>query len=297
MNFLIFLFFFTGIAIGVGILWYGIRKQDKKPKEKKIFDAESSQLVKYYKKLSALRNFWVYVIFGAIGGVVVGLLTGWPVMGICIFISTIGGFWLFGSKAVRDAHIAKTQAIATWTEMIRDTIAGAAGLEEALIATGHLAPAPIAPEIRKFLNYLEYQSLDEALTHLGEILEHPSADLVVVSLANAARTQAENLSDVLTRLAVSIRGDVTMRVRVEVGRAKIITSSKIVVTVSALTILYLIFFAQGILEPYGTIGGQLWLLVVFGVFWVGGWLLHFYGQIELPERFLSRKKATYEEEL
>ncbi len=295
MDSLVFIIALGGIAVGLLVIGSGMRQKDAPVKQAET-SAAVSQLSVFLKNLTARKNFSLYFIFGIAGGAIVGVLTGWPIMGLGIFASTVAGFWLFGSKSDREAHIARTEAIATWTEMIRDTIAGAAGLEEALIATGPLAPEPIAPEIQEFLNRLDYQPLDEALIYLGELLNHPSADLVVISLANSARLQAQNLGDVLTRLAASIRGDVTMRVRVEVGRAKIATSSKIVVGVSALTIVYLLFFARGLLEPYESAGGQLWLLVVFGVFWLGGWLLNFYSRIELPERFLARKSLDRQEQ-
>lgn len=291
---LAYIFNFGGIIVGLIILWSGIR-HNKPRKASQTAERKKLDIATYIQKAFERKNFVFYLTFGIIAGASIGYLTKWPVMGIGIFISSVGGSWLFGSKATRDAHIAKTEAIATWTEMIRDTISGAAGLEEALKATGPLAPAPIAPEVQQFLNRLEYQPLDEALVYLGEILEHPSADLVVVSLANSARLQAQNLGEVLTRLAISIRGDVSMRIRVEVSRSKIITSSKIVVVVSIATIGYLLVFARGLLEPYKSLGGQFWLFIVFGVFWLGGWLLNFYGRIELPERFLSRRKVTERE--
>ena len=290
MDTLVYAIMCAGLLLGFLTLWWGIRGKKLTESEP---EADEVLLPKrdFLERLSEFRRrrgFFIYLAVGVVGGISVGLITGWPIMGIGIFISAVLSSALFGSKQDRQRHIAKTEAIATWTEMVRDTISGAAGLEEALTVTGPLAPIPIAKEVRQFLNRLEYQPLDEALVHLGRSLKHPSADLVVVSLVNATRMQAQNLGDVLSRLAESIRGDVRMRVRVEVGRAKIITSSKLVVGISIVTIVYLLAFARGLLEPYETLGGQLWLLVVFGVFWIGGWLLHHYGQIALPERFLSR---------
>ena len=39
---------------------------------------------------------------------------------------------LFGGRAAREAGVARTEAIATWTEMLRDTIGAAHGLEAAI---------------------------------------------------------------------------------------------------------------------------------------------------------------------
>src|SRR5262249_36955946 len=53
---------------------------------------------------------------------------------------------LGGSRAV-DVVVARTEAIATWTEMLRDTIGAAHGLESAIAATAPVAPGPIHDEI------------------------------------------------------------------------------------------------------------------------------------------------------
>lgn len=79
-----------------------------------------------------------------------------------------------------------------------------------------------------------------------------------------------------------------MRLRVEVGRARIRTSARIVVATTAVTIGFLFVFSRQLLTAYDSTAGQLWLLVVAAVFAAGGWMLHTYGQIEMPERFSAR---------
>src|SRR5688572_8742803 len=63
----------------------------------------------------------------------VGLLTRWPVAALAL--GALGWFSteLFGSKAAREHATAKTEGIAAWTEMLRDTISGAHGLDEAVM--------------------------------------------------------------------------------------------------------------------------------------------------------------------
>ena len=114
----------------------------------------------------------------------------------------------------------------------------------------------------------------------------------MASLANAARMEARELGPLLSRLAESIRGDVRMRLRVEVGRTRIRTSARIVLAVTVATILFLFFFSRSLLDAYDTTSGQLWLAVVFAVFALGGWLIRVYGRIEMPERFSARRTRT-----
>ena len=224
----------------------------------------------------------------AVGAALVFALTGWPVAAV---ITAGAILWLprpLAARSERADESAKTEAIASWAEMIRDNIAGSAGLEQALIASASVAPTAIAPELRRFVGRVDRMSTVDALIRLGEDLDHPSADLVVVALVNAARMEARELGPLLGRLADTIRADVRMRLRVQVGRARIRTSARIVVATTLVTIGFLFAFSRQLLEAYDSTTGQVWLVVVAGVFALGGWMLHSYGQIDMPERFAAR---------
>lgn len=229
-----------------------------------------------------------WVAGSATAGVLVFAFTSWPVAAV---ITAGVVLWLprpLAARSSRQDESAKTEAIASWTEMIRDNIAGSAGLEQALIASSSVAPLAIAPELRRFAARVDRMSTVDALARLGEDLDHPSADLVVVALVNAARMEARELGPLLGRLAETIRADVRMRLRVEVGRARIRTSARIVVATTLVTMAFLFAFSRQLLKAYDSTTGQLWLLLVAGVFALGGWMLHSYGQIDMPERFAAR---------
>lgn len=224
-----------------------------------------------------------------VAGLVVGLATGWPVAGLATFLGVLAGPAALGGTARRRAETETAEGIATWADMIRDTMAGASGLEESLIQTAAVAPTAIAPQLRAFAHRLRHQSLGEALAGLAADLHHPSADLLVAALAAAGRLEARDLGGLLSRLAEAIRGDVRMRIRVEVGRARIRTSARIAVATTVGTVVFLYLFAGHLLEPYDTLAGQSWLVVVGGVFFGAGWLLHHYSRLEVPERFTLRR--------
>jgi len=268
-------------AIGLGVLLViqGIRGRRVLPDLKLSDDARTDRLVAW--GAGAL-----------VAALVILALTGWPVAAAATFAAALRGRTLLGGDGQRATSIARTQAIASWTEMIRDNMAGAAGLEQALMATGDVAPAPIAAEVRRFAHRLEETPLPDALALLGDDIDHPSADLVVAALANAARMEGRDLGALLSRLAESIRGDVRMRLRVEVGRARIRTSARIVVGVTVFTIVFMYVFSRSLLDVYDTPTGQLWLLVVLAIFGLGAWMLGHYSQIEMPERFSARRDRT-----
>ena len=225
-------------------------------------------------------------------GLVIGLVTGWPVAGLGAAVGVLAGPAALGGAARREQETATAAAIATWADMIRDTMAGASGLEESLIQTATVAPEAIKPQLQTFALRLRHEPLEVALDGLAADLDHSSADLIVASLDAAARMEARDLGGLLARLAEAIRGDVRMRTRIEVGRARIRTSARIAVATTAITVAFLYLFARHLLEPYDTTAGQVWLVVVMAVFFGAGLMLHHYSHLEVPERFTLRRSPV-----
>lgn len=195
---------------------------------------------------------------------------------------------VIGGKAAREDAIDRTEAIASWTEMIRDSIVAASGLEEAIVATVGVAPAPIAGEVRALVRRLDHQRLPDALIAFGDDLQHPSGDLVVAALVIASRLEASDLSGLLSRLADATRGDARMRIRVEVGRTRVRTATKVIVGVVICAVLFLAVVNGSYLAVYDSAGGQVVLAIVGATFGLGGWLLTRMAAIDLPERFTAR---------
>lgn len=171
--------------------------------------------------------------------VVVWAVTGWIVGGVLAALAVAALPGVLGGRAQREKAIARTEAIASWTEMIRDSIVAASGLEEAIVATAPVAPAPIETEVRRLVLRLEHQRLPDALVAFGEDLDHPSGDLVVAAIVIAARMEASDLSSLLSRLAEATRGEARMRIRVEVGRSRVRTATKVIVGVVAVAVVFL----------------------------------------------------------
>lgn len=218
----------------------------------------------------------------------VAMFTGWLVGGI---LAGVAGWTLpsmLGGRAARQDAIAKTEAIASWTEMIRDSIVAASGLEEAITATAPVAPAPIGNEVVGLVRRLDHQRLPDALVAFGADLEHPSGDLVVAALVIASRLEASDLSNLLSRLADAARGEARMRIRVDVGRTRVRTATKVIVGVVIAAVAFLAIGNRGYLDVYDEPAGQLVLGLVGGVFFLGGWLLTRMAAIEMPERFTAR---------
>jgi tight adherence protein B len=228
---------------------------------------------------------------GAAVCVVVWLLSGWPVAGLGLGVGAIVLPRVFGGRARRSMELRRTDAIATWADQIRDTMSGAAGIEQAIVQTALNAPPAIATELGQAARNLEIYTLERTLRILAEDLDHPSADMVIVSLIHAATHEAANVSEVLSRLAVAIRGDVRMRTRIEVGRARLRTAAMWTVAVSVSVSIYLVIFAPEMVQGYDEPAGQMWLIVVFAVYAAAIWMFHRGTRLDMPERFRARRTA------
>jgi hypothetical protein len=220
-------------------------------------------------------------------GVPIALVTRWPVAAVALGL--LGWFApeLFGSKAAREEATARTEAIAAWTEMLRDTISGAHGIEEAVVTTATVAPGPIRTEVTELAIRVERQPLDAALAAFATDLAHPTADLVVASLTLAARGAVGDLAELLGTLAIAARDEAGMRLRVEAARARLRTAVRVIAGCTATTAVGLVLLNRPYLAVYQGPVGQVVLAGVAALWGASLWWLSKMGGFIAPERFLA----------
>ncbi|MEU5259750.1 type II secretion system F family protein [Amycolatopsis sp. NPDC021455] len=208
-------------------------------------------------------------------GLLAGAATGWLVGGAL----AAGAVWflprLVGPDRAHVRRVARIEAVASWTEMLRDTLSAAAGLEQAILATAPLAPAAIRGEVGRLASRLQNgHRLAPALRQLAEELADSTADLVIAALVLAAEHQARQLGELLGSLAETARSQAAMRMRVETGRARTRTSVRVVVATTVAFAVGVVVFNRGYLTAYDSALGQAVLLVIGGLFGAGfGWLV------------------------
>jgi len=225
-------------------------------------------------------------------GVAVLLATRWPVAAGAAGALVLAWDRLFGGAASERVGMQRIEALAAWTESLRDTIAGAVGLEQAIPASVRAAAPALQPHIRALVDRLRARvPLPEALQRLADDLDDPSADLVIAALILNARLRGPGLREILSALARSSREEVGMRQRVAAQRASTRRSVQIVVGVSVFAILALAIFNHNFVEPYDTPVGQLVLVAVIGLFAAGFAWLRRLSVFEGPSRFLVRAPA------
>ncbi len=226
--------------------------------------------------------------------VVVGAGTGWPVAALLAAAACFGLPKLFAESKAQARLIARVEAVAGWAEMLRDTMAAAAGLEQAICASAPVAPLPIRAEVATLAARLDRERLAPSLRAFADEVADPTCDLVVAALLLAAEHQASRLGELLGTLATAARDQATMRLRVEAGRARTRTSIKVIVGVTMGLALFLAVLNHGYLAPYASPLGQFVLAVVGTMFAAAfAWLAKITRPAE-PSRLLRREALPEE---
>jgi hypothetical protein len=222
-------------------------------------------------------------------GVVAYLATGWVSLAIAgaAAIAMVPGVTRPRVEQRNDQEI--VDAIATWTEQIRDTIAGARGLEEAIIATSDQSPRPIRSAVNRLSASIVYGRLDDGLRRFADEVGHPTTDFVVAALSTAHHHQARELGALLSGIAECARDESRMRSRIWVGRARTRTSLRIITLVVVSFVLGLFLFNRSYLAPFASSQGQAVLAVVLVLFATSLGMMHRLARIEAPERFVRKK--------
>lgn len=233
----------------------------------------------------------VRLVGALFAGALVSWFTGWPVLGAA---AAAGGAWVPSAVRARGRYqreVAVVEAIAGWAEQLRDTLAAAHGLEQAIGATAPLAPAAIAPAVARLGARVDYEPLPAALRRFADEVDHPLADFVVAALVTAAEKEARELGSLLTHLASCARDEARMRTRVWVGRARTRSAVRIIVGVVVGFVAGLLVLDRDYLAPYDTPAGQLALMVILVVFAVAFVSMERLGRLSLPDRFVRRRSA------
>ncbi len=221
--------------------------------------------------------------------VVVIVVSHWMVLAI---VAGVLGFWApswYRNRGSFERELALVEAIATWTEQVRDTLAAANGLEHALGATAPLAPAPIAAAVGRLAARFDYERLPDALRRFADEVDHPMADFVVAALVIAAEKEARDLGALLGQLAEAARDEARMRTRVWVGRARSRSAVRIIVGVVAVMVVGLLVFNRQYLQPYDSAAGQVVLGMILAMFVASFVAMDRMGRIAMPQRFVARR--------
>ncbi|MEO7942867.1 MAG: type II secretion system F family protein [Marmoricola sp.] len=230
----------------------------------------------------------------AIGAAIVILvLTRWVVLGGATGLLVFFAPSLFGGARSERVAIARLEGLAAWTESLRDTIAGAVGLEQAIPSTATAAAPAIREQLLNLSDRLRVRTpLAAALQQFADDLDDSSADLIVAALMLNSQLRGPGLRDVLTSLAGSARAELEMRRRVNAGRASTRRSVQIVMGITVVFVLGLTLFNRSYVEPYSGTVGQTVLFLILCCFAAGFAWMRRLAAFEVPERFLFSAESS-----
>lgn len=226
--------------------------------------------------------------FAAALGLAVLLLTRWPAAGLAA--AGLALLWprVFGGAAAGRRELANIEAIATWTESLRDTAAAASGLEQAIPATVQSAPELLRRPLRDLSARLAGRvPLPEALARFADDLADPAGDMVVAALSLNARQRAGGLQRILTALAASARAELEMRRKVEHERRALRGQAQRIAGLVVGFVVLQAVFARGWVAPYSTPAGQVALSVFIAVFLAAFARMRSLANSTPPARFLT----------
>ena len=222
-----------------------------------------------------------------VAGILVLAATRWVVAGVGVALLAYSWRSLSGAGSER-AAIARLEGLATWTESLRDTIAGAVGLEQAIPSSTRIAAPAIREPLLKLVDRLHTRMpMPDALRLFAGDLDDPSADLIIAALIINSRLRGPGLRDLLGALSRSVREELDMRRKVSAERRSTRRSVQIVILVSVGMAIGLAFIDRSFLAPYSTAFGQLVLALIAVLYGLGiGWLRKL-ARFESPQRMLG----------
>lgn len=225
--------------------------------------------------------------------VITVIVTGWPVAALAATAAVVVGPAVTLSRTQRTRHAEIAEAVATWSEMLRDSLSAARGLEEAVVSTALLAPEPIRPALAMLRSHLlDGERLADALPDVAVFLDDPTADLVVTALGMAAAGEAQDLAGLLGSLAQAARDQAAAALRIDASRARVRTSVRGVIAFTGGLAGILVALNRAYFAPFGTVGGQVAMAVVVACFAGGVHWIAILSRPQRPERFLAVEVRT-----
>ena len=215
------------------------------------------------------------------------LFTHWLVAGVGVALLALGWRSLGGASSERRA-IARLEGLASWTESLRDTIAGAVGLEQAIPSSLRAAAPSLQEPLARLVDRLHTRMpMPDALRRFADDLDDPGADLIIAALIINSRLRGPGLRDLLGGLSTSVREELDMRRKINAERRSTRRSVQIVVLVAIGVALAMALFNHGYVKVYDQPLGQVVLVVVASFYAAGFFWMRKLARFDAPERLLS----------
>jgi Flp pilus assembly protein TadB len=230
---------------------------------------------------------------GLAAGLVVLALTHWVAVALGVVVLAASYDRVVGGTRRTRIAIDRLDALAGWTESLRDLVGSGVALPEALPASVTVAAPSIRPQLTDLAERLAAREpLESALRELADALDDGGADLIIAALILNARAQGRALEAVLSALAASTRAELRVRRAIDAERRSTRRAVQVVVVVTVVSALGLALGNPAYVAPYRTATGQVVLAAVVAIFAAGFVWLGRLSALPTSQRLLAKASRT-----
>ena len=252
--------------------------------------AENHERIEKLAHTSAGWSWRLPVATGA--GVAIWAATGWPAAGV--WTALLAGWVpsLARRGGQRRAEVARVEALARFAAMMRDQVLVGADVAQAIQGCVRMAPAPIAPAVERLAGRLQVKDAGEALAAFADELDDEMAEVLAVGLRFALTRRSRRLADLFAEVARATAAHAATRRKIETDRRRLRTVvwGALVAVVGWMVLIYVV--SGKYLDPYGTAGGQVVMLLAGGAFAAGLVLLSRMDRIGAPTPLRLRGRSV-----
>lgn len=213
------------------------------------------------------------VVAGIVSALIITMVTHWWAAGLLLVAASVLVPMMRTERVGQVTDRSRLSALASWVESIRDLLAAASGIEEAIVRSADALPpgSLITEPIWRLRATTGALGLREGLRRFGEELADPIGDYIAASLLVASERPSGAVHGQLSEAAANARKAVTVREQVEASRARMWTAASTICVISIVMVTFVIGTQATYATWYASTAGQIVLLVCGLVELVGMW--------------------------
>jgi tight adherence protein B len=203
------------------------------------------------------------LVTGIVCALVITAATDWWAAGIVLVGASVLVPLMLNERHGQVTDRERLSALASWVESVRDLLAAASGIEEAIVRSADTLPPEslIRVPVWQLKATTEALGLREGLRRFGEELADPIGDYIAASLLVASERPSGAVHGQLSEAASNGRASVALREQVEASRARMWTTASTIVVISVVMVGFVIGTQQTYAAWYATGTGQTVFLI------------------------------------
>ena len=257
----------VSLLVGVYLVVTGVRGVESS--EPAVKPAASKPPVRRPGDANVAKRTALAVVIGA----AFWWMTGWPMAGASATAVSMVVPLVAQAQRDRDRQLARAEDLARWCEMVRDSVRAGAPLRQAFDATARpgLVGESLRIPVRLLSDRCEVMPVAQALRLFADDVADPVADQIVVSLIMVEEEGGKDFVPILNEIVETVRRGVSMRRRVETGRARTYAATRSTIGITIVLAVLMTTFASDFMTPFDSFVGQFWMAIVGALFTGAVW--------------------------